>query len=382
MILGKPAARDRIRGITVPGLREEDLLYRSRRDDESSTNPTIVVRSGLNCGVSLCLNGGTCMPDPVSPLGFFCMCIPSRAGEFCEKSVGGVISYFALALIITGVVLILILVLVSCCAIFGLYIKERDRLVSSLMEKGSALGFCSDECPTSQSLNPVSQSHLREHQEYSKQSRSSCNAPASKSNAQSATSSVKKSDRLSTATPSSAKQTVPGKNTKIASQWQKAGMQTYRPSGFRGTSTVRKVMPQQPSEDNWSSSDVGTTERTIPAYRAIKASSYSAKTSNDFWEIHSEREVEDHSPHLSSSSSPLTFERLMNMMHIYFEAIKTSDPVSRAGPSTVSPPGAKSCRANSPNMQSFIATAKRSDSTSSQCGSDSTNSQCGSDSTN
>ncbi|XP_058891068.1 uncharacterized protein LOC117416525 isoform X1 [Acipenser ruthenus] len=331
-ILGKPPAGDGMRGITVPGLREEDLLYHSRRDDKSSSNPSIVVRSSLNCGVSLCLNGGTCVPNPVSSLGFFCVCIPSRAGEFCEKSVGGVISYSALALIITGVILILILVLVSCCAIFGLYIKERDRLVSSLTEKGSALGFCSGERPTSQSLNPVSQSHLREHR-YSKQSGRSSNAPASKSNAQPATSSVIQSYKPSTATPSSAKQPMPGTNTEMASQWQKAGMQTYMLSGFHGTSTVRKVMPQEPSDDNWSSRDLGTTERTIPTCRAIKANSSSPKTSSDFREMDSEREVEDHSPHLRSSSSPVTYEKLMNMMHIYFEAINTSDPVSPAGPS-------------------------------------------------
>ncbi|XP_041125577.1 uncharacterized protein LOC121326386 [Polyodon spathula] len=163
--------------------------------------------------------------------------------------------------------------------------------------------------------------------EYPKQSRRSSNTPASKPLPQPATSSVKKTD---------------------------AG-----PSGFQGTSTVRKAMLQEPSDDTWSSSDLGTTERSFSTYRAIK----------------------DHSPHLRSSSSPVTFEKLMNMMHIYFEAINTSDPVSRAGPSTVSPPGAKSCRANSPNMQSFNATAKRSDRTTSQCGSDSTSSQCGSDST-
>ncbi|XP_033862003.3 uncharacterized protein LOC117403736 isoform X2 [Acipenser ruthenus] len=369
-ILGTPPAGDRMRGITVPGLREEDLLYHSRRDDESSSNPSIVVRSSLNCGVSLCLNGGTCVPNPVSSLGFFCMCIPSRAGEFCEKSVGGVISYSALALIITGVILILILVLVSCCAIFGLYIKERDRLIRSLMEKGSALGFCSGERPTSQPLNPVSQSHLREHQEYSKQSGRSSNAPASKPNAQPATSSVIQSYKPSTATPSSAKQPMPGTNTEMASQWQKAGTQTYRLPGFHGMSTVRKVMPQEPSDDNWSSSDLGTApERTIPTCRAIKDSSNSAKTSNDFQEMESEREVEDHSPHLRSSSSPVTYEKLMNLMHTYFEAINTSDPVSPAEPSMVSPPGAKSCRANSPNLQSFNASAKGSDSTASQCGS-------------
>ncbi|RXM30550.1 hypothetical protein EOD39_7799 [Acipenser ruthenus] len=236
-ILGTPPAGDRMRGITVPGLREEDLLYHSRRDDESSSNPSI-----------------------------------------------GVISYSALALIITGVILILILVLVSCCAIFGLYIKERDRLIRSLMEKGSALGFCSGERPTSQSLNPVSQSHLREHQ-------------------------------------------------------------------LRKLTGYLVFMESQQSE------------------RAIKDSSNSAKTSNDFQEMVSEREVEDHSPHLRSSSSPVTYEKLMNLMHIYFEAINTSDPVSPAEPSMVSPPGAKSCRANSPNLQSFNASAKGSDSTASQCGS-------------
>ncbi|XP_038650205.1 uncharacterized protein LOC119964595 isoform X2 [Scyliorhinus canicula] len=77
----------------------------------------------LDCDFAPCLNYGTCTSYPFSSLGFLCICPSGYYGDFCQHRA---IEWFT-AVSLIGIVVILVLIVALCFAIFCLCRRERKH---------------------------------------------------------------------------------------------------------------------------------------------------------------------------------------------------------------------------------------------------------------